>query len=214
MPTTFAPLTDELAQQPAVQALPPRLSNHLRRACHLLQPHGIQVVHAEQVPGGLRLELVREQGAAPGYGTLVVYHGHYQQWRTVVAQGEWTVQTEESGREYRANNRRASLLSVGLVGVFAAWAVLHLMYSARYAHLFYDEPAGGIDFNGGDGYRPRYRDFLYFGYNLGMTYQVSDTAVSSPLIRAVVLRHCLLGYVFGTVVLAATINLVAGIVAG
>ena len=47
-----------------------------------------------------------------------------------------------------------------------------------------------------------------------MTYQVSDTAVSSQAIRAVVLRHTLLSYLFGAVVLASTINLVAGIAAG
>ena len=71
---------------------------------------------------------------------------------------------------------------------------------------------GGIDFNSDD--EPAYRDFLYFSYNLGMTYQVSDTAVSSSAIRGVVLRHCLLSYVFGTVILATTINLVTGIVTG
>ncbi|MGI8417263.1 MAG: DUF1345 domain-containing protein, partial [Nakamurella sp.] len=36
--------------------------------------------------------------------------------------------------------------------------------------------------------------------------------VSSSEIRSVVLRHTLLSYLFGTVILAATINLVAGIV--
>ena len=43
-----------------------------------------------------------------------------------------------------------------------------------------------------------------------MTYQVSDTSVSNRTIRAVALRHCLLSYAFGTVILATTINLVAG----
>lgn len=47
-----------------------------------------------------------------------------------------------------------------------------------------------------------------------MTYQVSDTSVSDSRIRAVALRHCLLSYVFGAVILATTINLVAGIVTG
>lgn len=99
--------------------------------------------------------------------------------------------------------------AIGLLGAFTGWAMLHLMYAARYAHLFYADPVGGIDFNGsGD---PAYRDFFYFSYNLGMTYQVSDTAVSSAPTRSVVLRHCLLSYLFGTVILAATINLVAGI---
>jgi uncharacterized membrane protein len=103
-----------------------------------------------------------------------------------------------------------SAAAIGLAGVFMNWAVLHMMYAARYAHHYYIEPVGGIDFNSDE--RPAYRDFLYFSYNLGMTYQVSDTSVSSAAIRSVVLRHCLLSYVFGTVILAATINLVAGIV--
>ncbi len=47
-----------------------------------------------------------------------------------------------------------------------------------------------------------------------MTYQVSDTSVSDPTIRAVALRHCLLSYVFGTVILATAINLVLGMVTG
>jgi uncharacterized membrane protein len=96
------------------------------------------------------------------------------------------------------------------VGVAAVWAGLHLTYAIRYAHRYYEAPEGGIDFNTDE--PPAYRDFLYFSYNLGMTYQVSDTAVSSSRIRAIVLRHCLLSYVFGTVILATTINLVVGIV--
>jgi uncharacterized membrane protein len=90
------------------------------------------------------------------------------------------------------------------------WAGLHLMYATRYAHLYYGAPEGGINFNSPD--HPTYRDFLYFSYNLGMTYQVSDTSVGNATIRAVALRHCLLSYVFGTVILATTINLVTGIV--
>ena len=101
---------------------------------------------------------------------------------------------------------------VALAAVAMSWAGLHLMYAARYAYLFYSGTPGGIDFNGDDS--PAYRDFLYFSYNLGMTYQVSDTGVSSRTIRAIVLRHCLLSYAFGTVILATTINVVAGIVVG
>ena len=108
--------------------------------------------------------------------------------------------------------------AVALAGVFMAWAALHLMYASRYAALYYTpsgegaKAAGGIDFNSDD--PPSYRDFLYFSYNLGMTYQVSDTSVSSSAIRAVVLRHALLSYVFGTSILATTVNLVVGIVSG
>lgn len=100
--------------------------------------------------------------------------------------------------------------ALAVVGVFLCWAALHLMYAARYAHLYYSgaEP-GGIDFNASA--PPAFRDFFYFSYNLGMTYQVSDTNVTSAGVRAVVLRHCLFSYVFGAAILATTINLVAGI---
>jgi uncharacterized membrane protein len=104
--------------------------------------------------------------------------------------------------------------AVSVLGVFMAWAALHLMYAARYAYHYYvDEPEGGIDFNQ-EGFRPTYQDFFYFSYNLGMTYQVSDTAVTATKIRSVALRHCLLSYVFGVAVLATVINLVVGVVTG
>lgn len=104
--------------------------------------------------------------------------------------------------------------AVALFGVFLSWAALHLMYSTRYAALYYrdDGGPGGIDFNSDE--PPAYRDFVYFSFNLGMTYQVSDTGVSDSRIRAVVLRHCLISYVFGAVILATTINLVAGFFGG
>ena len=109
-------------------------------------------------------------------------------------------------------NERSLVALLALAGVAMSWAGLHLLYAARYAYLYYSEVPGGIDFNGDES--PAYRDFLYFSYNLGMTYQVSDTDVSSRTIRTVVLRHCLLSYAFGTVILATTINLIAGIVLG
>lgn len=102
--------------------------------------------------------------------------------------------------------------AVAVLGVFMAWASLHLMYATRYAFLYYavGEP-GGIDFNTDE--PPAFRDFLYFSYNLGMTYQVSDTAVRNGAIRSIVLRHCLLAYLFGTAILATMINLVIGTLA-
>jgi uncharacterized membrane protein len=99
--------------------------------------------------------------------------------------------------------------AVAVLGVFMAWASLHLMYATRYAFIYYAVGGlGGIDFNSDEA--PAFRDFLYFSYNLGMTYQVSDTAVRSAAIRSIVLRHCLLAYVFGTAILATMINVVVG----
>lgn len=105
--------------------------------------------------------------------------------------------------------------AAALLAAFAVWAALHLTYATQYAAEYYGDPGdrpGGIDWNAD--IAPTYRDFFYFSYNLGMTYQVSDTSVSSQAIRSLVLRQCLLSYVFGTLILATAINLVVGIVSG
>jgi uncharacterized membrane protein len=44
-----------------------------------------------------------------------------------------------------------------------------------------------------------------------MTSQVSDTDVQDSPVRAALLRHGLLSYLFGSVILATTINLVVGL---
>ncbi|MFF8649432.1 DUF1345 domain-containing protein [Streptomyces griseoluteus] len=113
---------------------------------------------------------------------------------------------------HRSGADTGAAAAIALLGVLMAWAALHLMYTTRYAYLYYGPARGGIDFY--SELKPAYADFFYFSYNLGMTYQVSDTSVSHPLIRAVALRHCLLSYLFGISVLATTINLVAGVVTG
>lgn len=105
--------------------------------------------------------------------------------------------------------------AVVVLDVATAWASLHLMYAGRYAKLYYQRALADdrpICFNSEE--PPSYKDFLYFSYNLGMTYQVSDTEVRSQEIRHVVLFHCLLSYVFGTAILATTINLVLGALTG
>jgi uncharacterized membrane protein len=108
----------------------------------------------------------------------------------------------------------ASTLRIGLslVSVAASWAMLHTLFAQRYAALYYRRPEGGIDFN--DGAAPAYRDFAYLAFTIGMSYAVSDTNVRSTAIRQTVLRHSLLSYVFGTGILATTINLVASLSSG
>ena len=106
---------------------------------------------------------------------------------------------------------KASYAGMSLAAILATWALLHTMYAARYARIYYDDDVGGIDFNN-PGVDPQYSDFYYFSYNLGMTYQVSDTDVTSSQMRAEVLRHCLFSYIYGTVIIACTINLVINLV--
>jgi len=100
-----------------------------------------------------------------------------------------------------------ALLSVSSVAL--AWASVHTMYTTRYAHLYYTDEDGGIDFNEDD--PPTYVDFAYLAFTIGMTFQVSDTDLKTKVIRATALRHALLSYLFGAIIVATTINLVAGL---
>ena len=98
---------------------------------------------------------------------------------------------------------------VGILTVGASWFAVHTLFTAHYARLYYSGEPGGINFH--DPNPPRFRDFAYLAYTVGMTFQVSDTEICLSSIRATVLRHALLSYLLGAVVLAVTINLIAGL---
>ena len=99
--------------------------------------------------------------------------------------------------------------ALSVVSVVLAWATVHTMFTTRYARLYYTGHAGGIDFN--DPEPPRYVDFGYLAFTIGMTYQVSDTSLQNGVMRSTALRHALLSYLFGVGIIATMINLVASL---
>ncbi len=101
------------------------------------------------------------------------------------------------------------LAALAVVSVALSWTLVHTLYTLRYARMYYRGKQGGIDFNQDD--PPRYSDFAYVSFTLGMTFQVSDTNVGDSEIRRTILRHTLLSYLFGSVILATTVNLIAGL---
>jgi uncharacterized membrane protein len=103
---------------------------------------------------------------------------------------------------------RGLLTALAIASVTLAWASVHTVYVLRYARLFYTPPEGGIDFHGE---APDYVDFAYLGLTIGMTFQVSDTDLTGKRVRRAALHHALLSYVFGAVILAVTVNSVAGL---
>jgi uncharacterized membrane protein len=104
---------------------------------------------------------------------------------------------------------RFVLLGAGVVSIAASWGVVHTVFALRYAALYFTGGVGGIDFNQEE--PPTYADFAYVAFTIGMTYQVSDTDLETRAIRHTALRHALLSFVLGTVIIATTINLAAGL---
>ena len=113
--------------------------------------------------------------------------------------------------EERPGYREILLEAMGILTIALSWLVVHTTFALRYAHLFYSEPIGGIDYKQGSDYRPDYRDFAYTAFTVGMTYQVSDTDITKRELRHAVLRHAVLSFVFGAVIIGATVNIVAGL---
>ncbi len=99
---------------------------------------------------------------------------------------------------------------VGILSVAASWFAVHTAFMLRYARLYFDEPEGGIDFNQPD-IAPTYVDFAYLAFTLGMTYQVSDTDLTTQSIRRTALFQSLVSFLLGAIILAMTLNLVVGL---
>jgi uncharacterized membrane protein len=102
-------------------------------------------------------------------------------------------------------------IGLGAGSIVVSWLTVHTIFTLKYARLYYrgGDGEGGIDFE--HKVRPPYSDFAYLAFTIGMTFQVSDTDLQSVEFRRLALRHALLSYLFGAVILAATINLVAGL---
>jgi uncharacterized membrane protein len=107
---------------------------------------------------------------------------------------------------------RVLLIGVAVLTVVLSWTVVNTVYTLRYADLHFNSRKAGIAFGDPDGQeQPTHRDFAYVAFTIGMCYQVSDTTVRDPRIRGTVLSHAVLSYLFGVVIVAGSVNLIAGL---
>ena len=104
---------------------------------------------------------------------------------------------------------KALMGGLAIASVVISWIMVHTVFTLRYAELYYSDKPGGVQFEGTS--QPSYKDFAYLAFTVGMTFQVSDTGFQNTQFRATALRHALISYLFGTVIVATTINLVAGL---
>lgn len=107
------------------------------------------------------------------------------------------------------NTAKLAQVGLGVISVVISWSLIHTIFALRYARMYYGHPEGGIDFM--QSQKPAYSDFAYLAFTIGMTFQVSDTTFKTQNFRKIALKHSLLSYVFGTVIVATTINLIAGL---
>ncbi|MGL4279935.1 MAG: DUF1345 domain-containing protein [Albidovulum sp.] len=93
-----------------------------------------------------------------------------------------------------------------------SWTFANAVFMLHYAHLYYlqadGKDQGGVAVPGTK--EPDYRDFMYFAFTLGMTFQTSDVEITGRHMRVVVLLHCMLAFLFNMGVLAFTVNAIGG----
>jgi len=98
-----------------------------------------------------------------------------------------------------------------------AWIFANTLFALHYAHLWYlpgradtapRRDRGGLAFPGEDT-EPDFWDVAYFAFVLGMTFQVSDVAITSRHIRRTALIHGLLAFFYNIGVVALSVSIVA-----
>ena len=118
-------------------------------------------------------------------------------------------------REAKAAGGAVMLIKAVLAGltIVLSWLLAHTVFAVHYAHDYFNDLAEnqppGLDFPS-EKDDPDYWDFLYFSFVIGMTAQVADVKVLTQRWRRLVLAHGILSFLFNTVVLALSINLLAG----
>jgi len=110
---------------------------------------------------------------------------------------------------------KALRVTAAFATVTGSWLVMQLVFAMHYAHEYYavdsrtGGDSGGLAFPGNE--PPDYWDFLHFSIVIGVATQTADVAFTGKRLRRLGTAHSLLGFVFNTLILALTINLVAGL---
>lgn len=107
---------------------------------------------------------------------------------------------------FRVHENSPLKTTLGAVCVVVSW---HTLLMLRYARLYYSEPRGGFDFNQRSD--PTFRDFAYVAVTIGMPFQVSDTTISQPETRTTVLWRAVMSFIYDVMIIAVTINVIAGL---
>ena len=110
---------------------------------------------------------------------------------------------------------RGLRIALAFATLAASWFMVHLIFALHYAHGYYDRDddgradARGLRFPGED--EPDYWDFLHFALIIGVASQTADIAISAKRLRRLCTVHALFSFSFNTVIVALTINLLAGV---
>ena len=126
------------------------------------------------------------------------------------------VASELSLAQHEQGLAKAARITAAALTVTGSWLTMQMVFAVHYAHEYYfadpatRKDAGGLAFPGGE--PPDYWDFLHFSIVIGVAAQTADVAFTTKPLRRLGTVHSLIAFVFNTLILALTINLLAGLV--
>ncbi len=105
-------------------------------------------------------------------------------------------------------------IALAFATVAGSWFFVQMIFALHYAHEYYGDDGdgdrrGGLNFPDDD--QPDYWDFIHFAAIIGVAAQTADVAFTSKALRRTGTIHGMVAFVFNTVVLALTINLLASL---
>lgn len=110
---------------------------------------------------------------------------------------------------------QALYIALAFFTVAMSWYFVQLNFALHYAHAYYSPSEGGRGDAGGLAFpgkaAPDYWDFLHFSIVIGVAAQTADIAFTEKALRRLGTFHSLFAFVFNTVVVALTINLLASL---
>jgi uncharacterized membrane protein len=110
---------------------------------------------------------------------------------------------------------RGVYVALAFFTVAMSWYFVQLNFALHYAHAYYTRAdgragdAGGLFFPGKEA--PDYWDFLHFSIIIGVASQTADIAFTDKGLRRLGTAHSLFAFAYNTVIVALTINLLAGL---
>jgi len=112
---------------------------------------------------------------------------------------------------------RGGHLVLALSALAMNWLLIQTIFTLHYARLYYapddttpetSDTVEGLIFPGGA--QPGYTDFAYFALVIGMTSQTADINIANTRMRRLAMLHGLTSFTYNILVLAMTLNLLAG----
>lgn len=110
-------------------------------------------------------------------------------------------------------------VGLAIATIVLSWFFIHLTFTLHYANEYYREydadGDGTPDLRGGlhfpNTHAPRYIDFLYYAFTIGVAAQTADVETCSRDMRLITLAQSIVAFFFNTAILALAINIAAGL---